>query len=218
MHTSLNATQFIDCETTSVKEYARKKTQHLQDNKAKAIALYYAVRDEFYYDPYKIDLSIDGLKASTVLKQGYGWCVSKAILLTACCRAINIPAKLGFADVKNHLSTQKMREVMKTDIFYWHGYSSIFIDGNWLKATPAFNRQLCEKFSMQTLEFDGESDAIYHPYDLRGERHMEYLYQRGEFEDLPLQQMVVTYQQKYKNFSGDINIGNDFLSDIEKEN
>jgi len=47
------------------------------DDRAQAVALYYAVRDGFRYDPYRIDLSPHGMKASTVLDNGYGWCVPR---------------------------------------------------------------------------------------------------------------------------------------------
>ncbi|HAN61551.1 MAG TPA: transglutaminase family protein, partial [Gammaproteobacteria bacterium] len=93
-----------------------------QDTK-RAVAVYYAIRDGILYDPYSADISVAGLKATTVLKERRGWCVSKAILLAACCRALGIPARLGYADVLNHLSTEKMRQRMKTNVFYWHGYT-----------------------------------------------------------------------------------------------
>jgi len=162
-----------------------------------AIRLYYTVRDGIRYDPYSIDMTVDGLKASTTLTSGRGWCVAKAILLAACCRSLNIPACLGFADVRNHLSTARMRELMKTDIFYWHGYTSIYLDGKWVKATPAFNLELCEKFHLRPLDFDGANDSIYHPFDLNGNRHMEYLHDRGTFADVPIDDIIRTFQKEY---------------------
>ena len=141
----------------------------------RAVRLYYAVRDELRYDPYTSELSVEGLRARRTLELGRGWCVSKAILLAAACRAQGIPARLGFADVRNHLSTEKMRQRMQTDVFYWHGYTSIHLDGRWVKATPAFNVELCQKFGLHPLEFDGAEDSIYHPFDLAGNRHMEYI-------------------------------------------
>lgn len=162
-----------------------------------AVRLYYAVRDGIRYDPYSIDMTVDGLKASTTLATGRGWCVAKAILLAACCRSLHIPAGLGFADVRNHLSTARMRELMKTDIFYWHGYASLYLDGKWVKATPAFNLGLCEKFHLKPLDFDGTDDSIYHPFDLNGNRHMEYLHDRGTFADVPIDKIISTFQREY---------------------
>jgi transglutaminase-like putative cysteine protease len=135
---------FLDADHPAVQSWAR---QHAGagDDRARAIRLYYAVRDGFRYDPYRIDLSPDGLKASRVLADGFGWCVPKAVLLAAACRASGIPARVGLADVRNHLSTERLRQTMGTDIFYCHGYTAIALDGRWVKATPAFNVELCHK-------------------------------------------------------------------------
>jgi transglutaminase-like putative cysteine protease len=159
--------------------------------------LFYAVRDAIRYDPYHIDLSVQGMKASTTLSSGRGWCVSKAILLAACCRSVGIAARLGFADVRNHLSTERMRQRMRTDIFYWHGYTELLLDGKWVKATPAFNIELCEKFRLLPLEFDGRNDSLYHPFDANGNRHMEYVNYRGAYADAPLEEIARTFEEKY---------------------
>lgn len=175
----------IDADHPAIVAFAADVVGSGQNPRDKAIALYYAVRDRIRYDPYSIDLSDHGLKASTTLLAGRGWCVPKAALLAAVCRAAGVPARVGFADVKNHLSTERLRQTMQTDVFYWHGYTAIQLDGVWVKATPAFNIELCEKFALQPLEFDGREDSIYHPFDLNGNRHMEYLQLRGEMADVP---------------------------------
>jgi transglutaminase-like putative cysteine protease len=192
------ASATVDSDNPSVIEFARRNIGSSLDPKGQAISLYYAVRDGIRYDPYTLDLSINGLKASTTLSVLRGWCVSKAIVLAACCRILKIPARLGFADVRNHLTTARMRSIMKTDVFYWHGYTSIFLDGQWVKATPAFNIELCEKFRLRPLEFNGMTDSIYHPFDLEGNIHMEYLQYRGEFADVPLNEMMDTFRREYQ--------------------
>ena len=191
------------------------------DQRRDAIDLYYAVRDGFRYDPYSSELSVAGLGVQRSLDIGRGWCVSKAILLAACCRAAGIPARLGFADVRNHLSTEKMRLRMKTDVFYWHGYTSIFLEDRWVKATPAFNVELCEKFGLHPLEFDGVEDSIYHPLDVHGNRHMEYLNYRGEFAEPPIDDIVATFRRHYPHhredyLEGDVSSG-DFEAEVEAE-
>jgi transglutaminase-like putative cysteine protease len=187
----------IDCDSGAVAAFAGKNAGNSADPREQAVSLYYAVRDGIRYDPYTIDLSIEGIRASATLKSGRGWCVAKAILLAACCRATRIPTRLGFADVRNHLTTQRMRDQMKTDLFFWHGYTSIYLEGVWVKATPAFNIELCERFRLKPLDFDGRSDSIYHPFDLEGKRHMEYLAYRGEFADVPLDQIAETFRREY---------------------
>jgi transglutaminase-like putative cysteine protease len=208
-------TPFIDSDNTKIIEYSRAHSDNFTSHKQKAVSLYYAVRDGIRYDPYSLDMTVEGLRASTILENVRGWCVTKAVLLAACCRVAGIPARLGFADVRNHLTTERLRQIMKTDIFYWHGYTSIWLEGAWLKATPAFNIELCEKFRIRPLEFDGTADSIYHPFDLEGKRHMEYLNHRGEFDDVPMDQMIATFTEKY---SMDPKWKNaDFDTDVDKE-
>ncbi len=192
----LGPTNIVDSEHPSVVAYANANGGGTSERE-RAISLYYAVRDEIRYDAYGIELSPDGLSASRALETRKGWCVSKSVLLAATCRSLNIPASLGYADVRNHLSTERMRKIMETDVFYWHGYTSIYIDGRWIKATPAFNIELCEKFRIRPLEFDGQEDSIYHPLDLDGQTHMEYLNYRGEFVDVPLSQMIEDFAFYY---------------------
>ena len=218
----LQATALIDSNAPAVQAFAAEHARGDTD-RARAIALYLAVRDGFRYDPYRIDLSPQGMTASTVLAHGHGWCVPKAALLTAACRAAGIPARIGFADVRNHLSTQRMRETMKTDLFIWHGYSDIWLDGAWRKATPAFNIELCDRFGLLPLEFDGENDSIYHPFDKTGQRHMEYVHQRGVFDDMPLAQIVADFRTVYSGWLPEDGAthssleGASFAQDVEKE-
>lgn len=210
----LAATDFVDCDHPDVAAYAR-TTAGEGDDRTRAVRLYYAIRDGFRYNPYEIDLSIAGLRASTVLANGHGWCVNKAVLLAAACRAVGIPAALGYADVRNHLSTERLRAAMGTDVFHFHGYTAIHLDDQWVKATPAFNLGLCEKFRLHPLEFDGTADSIYHPFDLEGNRHMEYLQFRGEYADVPLTDMLQAFETLYPDMPR-LDSG-DFDTDVARE-
>jgi transglutaminase-like putative cysteine protease len=205
----------IDSDHPAVRRFADETAGRAAAPEEITRRLYYAVRDGVRYDPYAIDLSVEGLRASATLARGRGWCVPKAVLLAAACRALGIPARLGFADVRNHLSTARMRAQMQTDVFYWHGYATLYLHGRWVKATPAFNIELCERFHLQPLEFNGKDDAIYHPFDLAGNRHMEYLDYRGEFRDVPIDQIRETFRQAYTlvESGGDY----DFERDVARE-
>jgi transglutaminase-like putative cysteine protease len=215
MREYLQATETVDSEHPTVVAYARRHAAGALDARDAAVKLYYAVRDGFRYDAYRIAVTVDDLRASKTLDLGYGWCVSKAVLLAACCRAVGVPARLGFADVRNHLSTERMRKHMKTDVFKWHGYTSIHLDGAWYKATPAFNVELCTRFRLKALEFDGRADSIYHPFDEDGNRHMEYVRDRGEFADVPIAEIAETFRQAYATMPGDA--AADFESDVARE-
>jgi transglutaminase-like putative cysteine protease len=215
---TLSPTALIDSDHPAVADFAARHARG-SDAREQAVALYYAVRDGFRYDPYRIDLSPEGMRASTVLANGYGWCVPKATLLAAACRTVGIPARVGFADVRNHLSTARMREVMQTDVFHWHGYTEIRVGDAWVKATPAFNRELCERFDLLPLEFDGRSDSLYHPFDRHGHRHMEYVAQRGSFDDVPLARMTADFARYYPRWGPGLAdmTTRDFLADATSE-
>ena len=209
---TLAPTALIDSDHPDVIALAREHAQGATDRE-RAVALYLAVRDQFRYDPYRIDLSPTGMRASTCLEQGYGWCVPKAVLMAAVARAAGIPARLGFADVRNHMSTEKLRRTMGTDVFVWHGYTELWIDGAWRKATPAFNLSLCEKFGLLPLDFDGVNDSLYHPFDKAGQKHMEYVNERGSFDDLPLQALTETFGTTYPQLASGVGIEGDFGQD-----
>ena len=115
--------------------------------------------------------------------------------------------------------TERMRRNMETEVFYWHGYTDIWIDGDWRKATPAFNLSLCQKFGLKPLDFDGLADSIYHPFDLAGNRHMEYMHQRGSFDDLPLDAILVDFRQHYPQWLASMGQqpDADFLADVAAE-
>ena len=163
----------------------------------RVVDLYHAVRDEFRYDPYRIDLNPEAMKASALLDRGYGFCIAKAVLLSAAARVQGIPARLGFADVRNHLTTERLRKSMGTDVFVYHGYAELFIEGRWVKATPAFNKTLCERFGVPALEFDGIHDSVFQPFDDQGNQYMEYLRDHGHHADLPLDDLRQAFETAY---------------------
>ena len=188
---------FIDSEHPRVGEFSSRVTRGEVGDRKKVVALYYAVRDEIRYDPYHIDLTPDAMRASAVLARGYGFCIAKSVLLAAAARHGGIPARLGFADVRNHLTTERLRRSMGTDVFVWHGYAELFVEGRWLKATPAFNRSLCERFGVPALEFDGTHDSVFQPFDREGNRYMEYLRDHGRHADLPLEELRGAFEDAY---------------------
>jgi len=195
----ISSTYFLDYEHSSIQEFKKTHTDDNRTKKEQAIDLYYAVRDEIRYDPYTFSMEKEQFKASAVLAAGRAWCVPKSILYAACCRSIELPARLGFADVKNHLSTERMRKTMKTNVFHWHGYASVLIENHWVKATPAFNIELCDKFNLKPLEFDGTKDSLYHAFDTAGNKHMEYIHDRGEYDNFPFEELTKSCLELYPN-------------------
>ena len=194
----LEPTTFIDSEAPNVREFAQRVVGDETDVVKQAVRLYYAVRDDIAYSPYRDFRSPETYRASAVLRDGSGFCVGKAALLAAAARATGIPARPGFADVRNHLCTPRMRALMgDTDVFYYHGYVELYLDGRWVKATPAFDKALCDRFGVHALEFDGRADSLFQPYDRAGRRHMEYLRDRGPTRDIPADDITRTFIASY---------------------
>ena len=193
----LQPTEFLDHDQPSVRAFAERTTADAATDTERAVSLFYAVRDGWWYDPYSSDRDRKGFKASTVVGLERSWCVPKSILLTAAARAVGIPARLGFADVRNHLQSEKLKEKMGTDLFVFHGYSEFLLDGEWRKASAAFNLALCERFGTKPLEFDGTADALLHEFDQAGNRHMEYVTMRGSYDEFPFDEMTATFAEVY---------------------
>ena len=194
----LSPGRYIDSDHPAVRKFAAEHARGDSDRE-RAVSLYYAVRDGVRYNPF-LDFSQDtAYRASGTLERGEGFCVGKSALLAACARSIGIPARVGFADVKNHLTSPRLRERMGTDLFIYHGYAELFLDGRWVKATPVFNEELCRRFRVKPLEFDGRADSIFHPFDEDERRHMEYVRDRGAFDDVPAEEIQREFRAYYPN-------------------
>jgi transglutaminase-like putative cysteine protease len=208
----LEPTWFIDSEASEVSSFVDTHARHADGALEQAIALFYAVRDQIRYDPYGISYDPQAFRASAVAVAPANWCVPKSVLLTACARSLGIPARLGYADVRNHLTSKKLSESMGTDLFIWHGYAELLLpdpdgeaaDVRWFKLSTAFNIELCDRFGVTPLEFDGTADALMHPFDRSGNRHMEYTNQRGSFDDLPLDRMLADFAEMYGTRFGEV--------------
>ncbi len=193
----LAPTEFIDVTHPAVAAFVTRTTAGARGDAERARRLVAAVRDEIRYDPYRMPTEPGEYRASAVLAARRSFCVPKAVLLTAAARAAMIPARLGFADVKNHLQSERLRAQMGTDLFVYHGYSVLYVGGRWLKASPAFNAELCARFGVPPLEFDGESDALLHAFSGDGSTYMEYVADHGTFDDLPLEELLEEYRRAY---------------------
>ena len=64
---ALQATETIDCDHLRVATFALDAVEGAKTARARSVGLYYAVRDGIRYDPYAIDLSLKGIRASTTL-------------------------------------------------------------------------------------------------------------------------------------------------------
>jgi len=193
----LAAGEFIDSNDAEMRAFAQSEVGGASDDVSRAVKLYYAVRDKILYDPYYFGEDRLYFRASNCLHAQRGFCIPKAALLAAAARSVGIPARVGYADVRNHLSTKKLLELAGGDLFIWHSFTEFFLGGRWVKATPAFNISLCERFGVRPLEFDGRHDSLFHEYDHGGRRHMEYVRQRGDYLDVPYEEIIADFKKMY---------------------
>lgn len=181
----LCATSTIDSDHNRIIETATNVIHGCDNDVEKAIGLFYFVRDSIRYNIYMISVFIEDFQASRILEWGKAYCVQKAVLLTALGRAVGIPSRLVFAKIKNHKIPDHIVEMMGTNTFPRHGYNQFFLNGKWVSAAATFDRVLCEKNGLPTVEFDGKRDAILPEKDLQGAPYIEYIEKFPPKEDLP---------------------------------
>jgi transglutaminase-like putative cysteine protease len=191
-------TAIIDSDHQTIVDYAASILENSDDHPiSKAIKLYDAVRDGIWYDPYLPFYRPEHYRASNVLKKGRAFCVGKASLLCSLGRVCGIPSRVGFATVRNHLATRQLLEFLGSDLFVYHGFVEFYLDHKWVKATPAFNIELCKKHKVIPLEFNGREDSIFHPYNAEEKQFMEYVDDHGTFADIPVDEIIVEWEKIY---------------------
>jgi transglutaminase-like putative cysteine protease len=190
MNKYLRSTSFIDCDSASIQEKSRELTTRGQENTIeKAKSLFYFVRDGIKYSIYIPKHLPEYFRASNVLSRGTGYCVHKAVLLAALARAAGIPARLRFARIRNNLLPEKTLNWLGTNILPFHGFAELYLDGKWVKATPALDLKTCIENKIIPVEFDGKNDALFHHYNQEGKLQIEYLADLGHYDDLPLKRL-----------------------------
>ena len=185
----LRSTFFIDCDAPAVTEKAGELTAGILKDRDKAIHIFNFVRDQIRYNVYSPRPAPEDFKASHVLARKEGYCVQKAVLLVALARAARIPARLRFAEIRQHLTSGEFLEKRGSNVFPCHGLTDLNIDGRWVKATPTYDSEYCKKVGVMPVAFNGENDALLPLHTLDGRLNVEYIEDRGFFEDLPLDEI-----------------------------
>lgn len=188
MEKYLKPTPVIDCDHPFIKAKISELAGGEEDILEKARKFFYFVRDEIKYNIYVSKSLPENFRASNTLSRGEGYCVQKSVLLVALARAAGIPAGLGFARIRNNLLPEKAVKWLGTNVLPFHGYAELYLNGKWVKATPSFDIEMCEKIHIFPVEFDGQSHAMLHSHNKEGKLHIEYLQYLGDhYQDLPLE-------------------------------
>lgn len=195
MNQYLEATEFLDFSSDEIKNYL-KDVPKFESKKELAIFLYEKVRDGFLYDPYHLDLRVKALKSSQIVSKKRAWCVEKSILLASIARYFEIPSRLGFAIVTNHIGVEKLVSYLRKEEIVFHGYVELFVNEKWVKCTPAFDQKICRLSKVSPLIWDGESDSMFQEFE-NEKRFMEYLHFYGTFSDVPIELMNAEMKKHY---------------------
>ncbi len=182
----LQPTFFLDYQHSEIRSFGKHLVGRARKPVEIAKRLYLGVRDSIRYNAYTFRLEREQFRASNCLMQGESYCIPKAVLLAALCRLYGIPSRIGLADVKNHLASQQLLDYLRSEVFVMHGYTELWLNDRWVKATPAFDAGLCKLMNINALEFNGLEDSIFHAFNKDGSKHMDYLRDHGQFDDLPL--------------------------------
>jgi hypothetical protein len=193
----LSPTYFLDYKSAPLRALTDEIISKNKTAKESCIMAYNMVRDNWRYDPYSISLNRDNYIASNIAQRQSGNCVEKSVLLVACLRGLGIPARLHLGKVKNHIAVERLIEKFGSSELTPHGMVNLQIDGKWLKCSPAFNADLCARFKVEPLEFDGESDSFLQAYNAEGNLFMEYIEDYGYFEDVPVEFMINNVKKHY---------------------
>ena len=194
--TYLDETEYIDHNHPLIRELSA-PFRSLTGTEEKIRAVYLKVRDGWRYNPYQISFQKNDFRASDIASRTEGHCIDKAILMVALLRALQIPARIHLAKVTNHLAVERLIERLGSHELAPHGMVGVFNGEAWVKASPTFNKALCEKFGVEPLEFSGREDALLQAFNTQGDQFMEYLEDYGYFEDVPFDFILKTFREQY---------------------
>lgn len=198
----LQETNFLEVNNSSTRDFCQ-DIPSFENQTELAIALYYKVRDYFLYDPFHLDLRAEALKSSIIFSKKRAWCTEKAIILATCARYFNIPSRLGFAIVINHIGGEKLVHYLQREEIVFHGYVELFLENKWVKCTPAFDKRICAVSKVSPLDWDGRTDSLFQAYE-NNQKFMEYLHDYGTFKDVPLDLMNQEMKKYYPHLFDNI--------------
>ncbi len=185
MENYLKSTYAIDSDHQKIVEKAKILVSGCSNDVEKAVSLFSFVRDSIHYNLHMISVFIEDFRASKILEWEKGYCVQKAVLLTALSRAAGIPSRLLFAKIRNHRTPEHIVRKRGNNIFPRHGYNQFYLNDQWISAAATFDKKICVKHNLPLVNFDGKKDALLPETDNEGNLYIEYLEKYETASDLP---------------------------------
>lgn len=191
----LEPAEGIQCAHPEVLALARQVARGSHNDVEAAGRLFEYVRDTVRYSVQVPYAPMEQYLALNTLQRGWGYCVQKSAVLVALARALGIPARLGLADIENHILPPAMVHMLGSNIIYYHCFAEWWIGGQWLKATPSFDRQLCTERGWRLVEFVPGANLMLPETDLAGNPHVSYIRYHGWRQGVPLEEMLQGWQE-----------------------
>jgi transglutaminase-like putative cysteine protease len=182
---SLRPSFCINSDAVNIREKASKLTGSLRSDRDKARKIFEFVRDEIVYNFAPDVKERKDFRASHALDMGNGFCMQKAALFAALCRASGVPARIGFQDIVDYKIVGPFFRLMGSNELTHHGMSAVYLDGRWIRLDCTLDRGLAERKNYRLVEFDGRHDALLPETDRAGKPHFTILKQSGLYNDTP---------------------------------
>ncbi|MFQ6112194.1 MAG: transglutaminase family protein [Nitrospinota bacterium] len=161
MEDYLRPTPIIDSDDADIVAKAEELCRGLTDDKEKVGRIYYFVRDL----PYEIEGSFRYVaegktRASDVLRAGKAFCMGKASLFVALCRAAGVPARVAFQELScpDKVFLGEVGKMWGERNLPWHTLGEAYVGGKWLKLDATIDKPQAEREGRRYKEYDGESD------------------------------------------------------------
>ncbi len=183
---SLQPAYCVDADEAGIQKKSKALTAPHHRERDRARAIFDFVRDEIIYNFAPDVTSREDFRASHTLALGNGFCMQKAALFAALCRAAGIPARVGFQDITDYKITGRFFELMGGNRLDNHGMSAVYLDGRWLRVDCTLDRALVERKNYRLVKFDGRSDALLPATDRIGKPHFVIRRQGHFYNDTPL--------------------------------
>jgi transglutaminase-like putative cysteine protease len=182
---SLRPSYCLDSDAKNVRERSHKLTAHLTEPRDKARKLFDYVRDEIRYNFGPAVYERSHFKASHALELGNGFCMQKAALYAALCRASGIPARIGFQHLVDYKIVGPFFDMLGTNELNNHGMNAVYLGGRWIAVDCTLDSRLCERKNYRLVEFDGRNAALLPKTDRAGRPHFTIKIQRRFYNDTP---------------------------------
>ena len=185
-NSSLRPTYCIDSDAKPIVRKASELTASIRNSRDKVLRIFAFVRDEIPYNFAPDVRNRSHFKASHTLEMGNGFCMQKAALFAALCRASGIPARIGFQDIRDYMIVGDFLRLMGTNELSHHGMNAVFLNGRWVMADCTLDSGLANRKRYRLVEFDGARHALLPKTSRTGKPHFDILKQYRFYNDTPL--------------------------------